>query len=172
MLGDYPRAAVLALLGDEERAESIANDVHALVRAGDADAGDSTDDASWAIRRLLEALAHERPLVLLVDDIHWAEPSLLDLVEYVSSFSTGAPLLLLANARPDLLEEHPTWATPRENANVIVLQPLSEGESAELAAHLGDDPARRRSDREAGGCGRRKPALPRAARRAQRRLLG
>ena len=74
--------------------------------------------------------------MLLVDDIHWAEPSLLDLVEYVSSFSTGAPLLLLANARPDLLEEHPTWATPRENATVIVLQPLSEGESAELAAHL------------------------------------
>ena len=136
VLGDDPRAAVLALLGDEERAESIANDVHALVRAGDADAGDSTDDASWAIRRLLEALARERPLVLLVDDIHWAEPSLLDLVEYVSSFSTGAPLLLLANARPDLLEEHPTWATPRENATVIVLQPLSEGESAELAAHL------------------------------------
>ena len=62
VLGDDPRAAVLALLGDEERAESIANDVHALVRAGDADAGDSTDDASWAIRRLLEALARERPL--------------------------------------------------------------------------------------------------------------
>ena len=57
----------------------------------------------WAARRLFEALAAERPLVLALDDVHWAEPTFLDLVEYVVGFSRSAPILIVCLARPDLL---------------------------------------------------------------------
>ena len=86
-------------------------------------------DALWAFRRLLEVSAGDRPLVVLLEDLHWAAPDLLDLVEYLLGWATG-PLLLLCVARPELLESRPEW---RDDA--IVLGPIS-GEEARTLVEL------------------------------------
>jgi class 3 adenylate cyclase/tetratricopeptide (TPR) repeat protein len=85
----------------------------------------------WAFRRLLEELARKQPLVVVVEDIHWAEPTLLDLLEYLAGWTHDAPVLLLCLARPDLLDERPAWLSS-SNATVIVLEPLTDEESEAL----------------------------------------
>ena len=94
----------------------------------------SPEETFWAVRRLLEALAGERPLLVRLDDIHWAEPTLLDLVEYVAGWSRGAPILLVCLARPELLDERPGWLHVPGTA--MTLAPLSEDESEELLGGL------------------------------------
>jgi class 3 adenylate cyclase/tetratricopeptide (TPR) repeat protein len=137
VLGSDPRVGVRSLLVEDERAEQIAERVAAALGTDHADG--SGEETLWAFRRVFEALARERPLVLVVDDIHWAEPTLLDLLEYVASFSSGAPMLLLCLTRPDVLEERPTWAAPRENATLVVLSPLGEDDATALVGHLSAD---------------------------------
>jgi DNA-binding SARP family transcriptional activator/class 3 adenylate cyclase len=78
----------------------------------------STDEVAWAARKLLESAAADGPLVAVFDDIHWAEPPFLDLVEQAALLSAGRPLLLVCIARPELLEYRPGWA------GVITLDPL------------------------------------------------
>ncbi len=74
----------------------------------------------------------------MVDDIHWGEPTLLDLLEYVLGFSSGAPILLLCLARPDLFDTRPSWAAPRPRTRLVSLSPLSENESEDLIDGLLD----------------------------------
>ena len=90
------------------------------------DEAGSPEETAWAFRRLFETLAVSRPLVVVVDDIHWAEPALLDLLEYVLGFSSGAPILLLCLARPDLFDARPSWAAPRPRTTLVSLAPLSD----------------------------------------------
>ncbi len=71
-----------------------------------------TDELFWAVRRLLECAARERPLIVVIDDIQWAEPTLLDMIDHVVTFSSGSPILLVCLARPDLLEAVSSWADP------------------------------------------------------------
>src|SRR5262249_29755971 len=99
---------------------------HGEVAARLIEGGGSPEETAWAFRRLFETLAHQRPLVLVVDDVHWADPALLDLVEYVAASASGAPIFVLCTARPDLFEARPTWATPRPNATLVVLEPLHD----------------------------------------------
>jgi predicted ATPase len=73
-------------------------------------AASPAEEAPWAFRRLLELLAERGPLVVVLDDLHWAEPGLLDLVEHVADYGRGAPILLVAMARPEFLEDRPGWA--------------------------------------------------------------
>src|SRR4051812_1894854 len=91
--GPEPARALARLLANVERGEIAGRRIAGAVGAGD-DAG-SPDEIAWAFRRLFESLAAPRPLVVVVDDVHWAEPALLDLLEYVLGFSSGAPILLL-----------------------------------------------------------------------------
>lgn len=84
----------------------------------------------WALRRLLEASAAARPVVLIFEDVHWASSTFLDFVEYLVGWSTG-PLFVLCVARPELLETRPAW---REDA--IFLEPLSSVEAQQLVAAL------------------------------------
>jgi class 3 adenylate cyclase len=91
---------------------------------------------SWAIGRLFEELARRRPLVVVFDDIHWAEPTFLDLVEAVAAQSRDAPILLLCMARPELLEFRPAWADEDESATRLLLSPLSDDESERLITNL------------------------------------
>ena len=67
----------------------------------------SPEDLFWEVRRQLEAVAAERPLVAVFEDLHWAEPMLLDLLDHVADLSRGSPLLLLCIARPELLDVRP-----------------------------------------------------------------
>ena len=134
VLGEDRREAIRSLLAGDEGADRIADRVAAALGTGEV--GGSGEETLWAFRRLLEALARERPLVLVVDDIHWAEPTLLDLLEYVASFSSDAPILLLCLSRPEVLEDRPSWAAPRENATLVVLSPLGDDDAAALVGQL------------------------------------
>ncbi|HEX7149389.1 MAG TPA: AAA family ATPase, partial [Actinomycetota bacterium] len=77
----------------------------------------TSEDAVWAVRRFLEVLAERNPLVVVIDDLHWAQPALLDLVEQVVALAREAPILLVAVARPELLEQRPGWSGGRLNAS-------------------------------------------------------
>src|SRR5579884_3282981 len=87
----------------------------------------TTEETMSIVRRLLETRARSRPLVLCVEDVHWAEPTFLDLLEYVAAWSDDAPILLLCLARPELVDRRPRWP-----GTSIVLRPLSEAEAEAL----------------------------------------
>ena len=126
---EVARAKVLALVGDPDIAARLAS------TTGLSPAPFPLHELYWGVRKFLEALAASGPLVALVDDIHWAEPAFLDLLEHILDAATEAPILLLATARHDLLEEHPEWGE-RPAATRLVLQPLSDEASARVVANL------------------------------------
>jgi predicted ATPase len=96
------------------------------------------EEAFWAVRRVLESLARERPLVLVLDDLHWAEPTFVDLVEHVADWAPDAPLLVLIMARPELLDTRPAWGGGKPNATSVLLEPLGESDAADLLWNLVD----------------------------------
>jgi class 3 adenylate cyclase/tetratricopeptide (TPR) repeat protein len=106
-----PDAAIAALLGDGQA---------------------TTDDIAFSVRKLFESAAMDRPLVVVFDDLHWAEPTFLDLIEHVLDWSRGAPILMLCLARPDLLERRSGWGGGKLNATTVLLEPLSAIETDEL----------------------------------------
>lgn len=99
---------------------------HLLQIMGLSDAPATAEESAWAVRRLCETLADQAPLVVFFDDIHWAEPTFLDLVEYVVEWSRDVPVLLLCTARPELLDARPTWGGGKVNATTMLLDPLPE----------------------------------------------
>ena len=137
--GADPEPALARLLTNVERGPIATQRIAGAIGARD-EAG-SPEETAWAFRRLFETLAASRPLIIVVDDIHWAEPTLLDLLEYVLGFSSGAPILLLCLARPDLFDVRPSWAAPRPRATLVSLSPLTDNESEDLIdglMHEGD----------------------------------
>ena len=100
--------------------------------------GHAEEKIFWAARRLFEQLAERRPLVVVLDDLQWAEATFLDLVEHVADHARGAPLLLLCLARPELLDARRGWAGGKLNASSILLEPLGPAESLELVGNLVD----------------------------------
>ena len=126
--GEQPAAGIAALLdGDEALTRSVLR----AVGLGD-DAPVQADETFWAVRRLLERAAARRPLVLAVDDVHWAEPTLLDLLDYVGAFSGAHPILVLCLGRPEFVEMRPGWFAPGSGRTVIALEPLGHDEALEL----------------------------------------
>jgi class 3 adenylate cyclase len=89
-------------------------------------------EVHWAARKLVETLSRRRPLVLVLEDLHWAEPALLDLVDHVAATAEDAPALLLCIARPELLEARPPW----EQLEHLALTPLSAAASAQIVDNL------------------------------------
>jgi class 3 adenylate cyclase len=96
----------------------------------------------WEVRRHLESLAHERPVILHVDDLHWAEPMLVELLDHVVDLSLGAPILVLCAARPELLESQPGWGAGKPNATTVLLEALSSADCEQLLQRLGDELSR------------------------------
>ena len=99
----------------------------------------SPAETQLATRALLEERARERPLVLLIDDLHWAEEPMLDLVEHVVDWSRAAPILVLCVARPELLDVRPGWGGGKLNATSVLLEPLADAEARRLADGLLSD---------------------------------
>jgi len=97
----------------------------------------SAMEIAWGFRKLVEQEAQERPLVVVLDDLHWASEALLDLIEHVADLSRDAPLLLLCMARPDFLERRPSWGGGKWNATALLLEPLDGPETVELLGRLG-----------------------------------
>ncbi len=141
----WPVVEVVKQLPDVELDPAAKTSLASML--GEEVAATSSDEIAWAFRKLLEAVAESRPLVVVFDDVHWGEETFLDLVEHVSDLSRDAPLLLLCMARPDLLDRRPAWAGGKLNATNVLLEPLSPGETEELieslAGELPDDVERR-----------------------------
>jgi predicted ATPase len=129
------RGALMGELADDPQAELIA-DVIAEAIGVRGSGGYATEKIFWAARRLFEVLARGRPLVVVVDDLQWAEATFLDLIEHVADLSRGSPIVLLCMARPELLESRPGWAGGKLNASSIQLEPLPPEESRRLVDNL------------------------------------
>ena len=93
-------------------------------------------EAAVASRKLLEAQATERPLLVVFDDIHWGEPTFLDLIEHIADFSRAAPILVLCVARAELLEIRTGWGDDKPNSTTTVLEPLASDEAQRLIDNL------------------------------------
>jgi class 3 adenylate cyclase/tetratricopeptide (TPR) repeat protein len=88
-----------------------------------------------AVRSFVEAASHRRPLVIAIEDIHWADEGMLDLIEYMARWVRG-PVLFVCLARDELLDRRPGWGGGRRNATTIALEPLSREETRELVGAL------------------------------------
>ena len=95
-----------------------------------------SDELFWAVRRLLERLGAARPIVVVLDDLQWAESTLLDLVEHVADWASGVPILLLAMARPELLDTRAGWGGGKANATTFRLEPLPQAQTEGLVDAL------------------------------------
>lgn len=125
---------IAAALDEIDEAELAAARIGAALGEGTA----SSDEIAWGFRKLFEALAQESPLVVLIDDIHWAEETLLDLIDYLADFSRDAAFLVICTARPELLEARPAWANSRPNATLLTLNALPGSDIEKLVDKLGD----------------------------------
>jgi class 3 adenylate cyclase/tetratricopeptide (TPR) repeat protein len=96
----------------------------------------SQEESFTAWRRFLEHLSAHAPAVFVFEDLHWADPTLLAFLEHLADWAAGVPLLILCTARPELHEQHPTWAAGLRNATTINLAPLTDEETARLVAAL------------------------------------
>jgi class 3 adenylate cyclase/tetratricopeptide (TPR) repeat protein len=98
--------------------------------------GDRRGEAFAAWRRFLEALADQRPLVLVFEDLQWGDDGLLDFVDHLVDWATGVPLLIVGTARPELLSRRPGWGGGKPNALTVSLPPLSDSEAGRLVAAM------------------------------------
>jgi len=123
------RGKLVALFADAEAGERVASAI------GLSDTPFPSEELFWGVRRLFETLAADGPLVAVVDDIHWAEPTLLELLRDLLD-TVDAPVVFVCSSRKELLEEHPDWPTNGGRARAIELEPLSAAESGEVVANL------------------------------------
>ena len=130
-------AKLRACCEDEAVADLIALAVGVLEAV---EGQDSQQEIAWAAREWAEQLAAAQPLVLVFEDIHWAEEPLLELIEHLAAWVRKGPLLILCLARPELLEVYPSWGGGRVRATAIELEPLPRDESEQLVDELLDEP--------------------------------
>src|SRR5262249_49900664 len=98
----------------------------------------SAQDVQWATRRLLESSARSRPLVVIFDDIQWAEAPLIELIQYLEGYVTAVPMMVICVARDDLLDRWPDWASSFRPGAMVHVRPLSRADSARMLRSLVD----------------------------------
>jgi class 3 adenylate cyclase/tetratricopeptide (TPR) repeat protein len=125
-------AKLRSLAGD--RREDAALRIWSLIGSGSG--GYSKDELLWSVRFVLDTIARRRPLVVIFDDIHWAEPIFLDLIEHVADASDGVPLLIVCAARHELLDEYPGFLAGRRGAHRTELRELSRSDMARVLANV------------------------------------
>jgi predicted ATPase/class 3 adenylate cyclase len=128
--GELTRERIEILLEGEPDAAKIAGRLAGAI--GIAGSTSAPEETMWAVRRLLEHLAREGPLVIAFDDLQWAERTFLDLIEYLLGWIVDAPILIVCMARPELLDQYSGWLASTANASGINLDPLSESEAETL----------------------------------------
>ena len=94
------------------------------------------EETFWGIRRFLESLARDRPVAVVFDDIHWGEPTFLDLVEHLADWTRDAAILVCCVSRNELLDARPGWGGGKVNATTVLLEPLSEQQCGQLIENL------------------------------------
>ncbi|CAN5167214.1 hypothetical protein BH09ACT13_BH09ACT13_11350 [soil metagenome] len=127
--------AVAALVDDPSEREWFASRLAPLAGVDVEGGAIGRDEAFTAWRRFLEAMADKRPLVFVVEDLHWADEALLDFLEHLVDWAAPVPLIVLSTARPELYDRRPGWSGGKRNATTIALSPLSE-ETARLLQGL------------------------------------
>ena len=127
--GEASRDGVRGLLNGADDSDVVADIVAAAL--GLAPAVSVSEQMPWAMRRLLEGLARERPVILVIDDVHWADTPLLDLIDYLVDW-VRAPVTLVCLARPELLEVRPGWGGGHPRVSSIVLGPLDDAAALRL----------------------------------------
>jgi predicted ATPase/class 3 adenylate cyclase len=136
--GHDSQEGIRALLEGEADAATIAERLHRAFAPGSQGRSDAAE-IFWAARRFLEALARSQPVLVVFEDLHWAEPTFLDLVESLAIQPGESPIVLVGNARPELLEQRPAWAVEADRTVSIELTPLGEAPAAELVEALTGD---------------------------------
>jgi len=136
--GEKLMRSVRELVPDASDADWVERHLRPLagLETESAGAGETAGQSFAAWRRFLEALAEVRPLVLVFEDLHWADDALLDFVDYLLDWARGVPLLALCTARPELLSRRPTWGGGKVNSTTILLSALDEDETTELVDSL------------------------------------
>ena len=134
------RAVVEEAVPDPADVEWVFRELRPLVGLSDGDEGsaDRRAESFAAWRRFFEGLAELDPLVLVVEDLHWADEGLLDFVDHLVDWSSGVPMLVVGTARPELHARRPDWGGGKPNATTISLSPLTEAETATLVHGLLD----------------------------------
>src|SRR6266516_3787813 len=135
------RDAVARVITDARDAQWVERHLRALVgaTAGD-EAGGDRSEAFAAWRRFFEGMAEQRPLVLVFEDLQWADDELLDFVDHLVEWASGVPILIVATSRPELLERRPAWGGGKLNATTLSLGPLSERDTTRLLGSLLEQP--------------------------------
>jgi class 3 adenylate cyclase/tetratricopeptide (TPR) repeat protein len=134
----WPVVEVMRGLGVQPEEQRVDAPLRELF--GDGDGGASAAEIASAVRRTLERVARDGPVVVVWDDLQWAEPAFLDLVDHIAHWSRGAPILLICMTRPDLLDRRPTWAGGNLNATTVLLESLTPEETDRLIDSLGAPP--------------------------------
>jgi class 3 adenylate cyclase/tetratricopeptide (TPR) repeat protein len=127
---------VSALVDDPSEREWFASRLAPLVGVAGEGGAVGRDESFTAWRRFLEAMAARRPLVVVVEDLHWADEALLDFLEHLLDWAAPVPLLVLSTARPELYDRRPGWSGGKRNATTVALSPLSAEETARLLQGL------------------------------------
>jgi predicted ATPase/class 3 adenylate cyclase len=122
------------LLAAEPEAELVVERLAAATGLSEGTAG--SEETFWAVRKLLEALAETRPVIVAFDDVQWAEPTFLDLIDHLAVWTRDASVLLVCLARPELLDDRPVWGGGKLNATSILLEALRQDDVERLIAHV------------------------------------
>ena len=128
---------VTALVPDTDLAEQASWLTARLAPLVGLDGGEATQEELFtAWRRFLEALATTGPLVVVIEDLHWADPALLDFLTHLLEWTVGMPLVIVATARPELYDSTPNWAAEHRNATTLTLAPLDAADTEQLVTSL------------------------------------
>jgi class 3 adenylate cyclase/tetratricopeptide (TPR) repeat protein len=105
-------------------------------KSSQSEGGAEKEESFTVWRRFLEAIASRSPLVVVFEDLHWADAAMLEFIDHLVEWSTGVPLLVVCTARPELYEGHEGWGGGKRNSTTISLSPLSDSETAQLISGL------------------------------------
>jgi class 3 adenylate cyclase/tetratricopeptide (TPR) repeat protein len=135
--GEKLAAAVSAVVQDPAEQGWVHARLAPLIGLADANPeGIERGEAFSAWRQFVEAIASVRPLVLVLEDVHWADTALLAFIEHVVEWSSGVPILVICTARPELFDREPGWGGGKRNWSTISLAPLADGDTHELISGL------------------------------------
>jgi predicted ATPase/class 3 adenylate cyclase len=130
------RRRLALVVENDPESDAIVERLGGLFGIGSGPSG--TDEIFWAVRRLLQGLARERPVVVVFDDVHWGETTFLDLIDHITDWARDAPILLICLARAELLEERTAWAGGKLNSTSLLLEPLADEACGTLIENLLD----------------------------------
>ena len=130
--------AVSEIVEEEGERDWIRSRLEPLVGLSEEAQTAEREESFTAWRTFLEAIASTRPLVLVFEDLHWADPAMLAFVEHLADWASGVPLFVLCTARPELYERDPGWGGGKRNHTAVSLSPLTSEETAQLIGALLD----------------------------------